>query len=97
VGAWLARKWHLPVMIVQVMEHYLEQSYRGVHWQLVHLIGFCSRWAAAAVHNGKDEDYPCLSELEVLGIEVAPAGKQLGKVALQLDELRLLAREFARG
>jgi len=97
VGAWLARKWHLPLMIVQVMENYLDPEYRGVHWQLVHLLGFCSRWAAAAVHNGNDEDYPCLSELELLGIDVAPAGKQLGKVALQLDELRLLAREFAQG
>lgn len=97
VGAWLARKWHLPSMIVQVMENYLDTGYRGGHWQLVHLIGFCSRWAAAAVHSGADEDYPCLSELEVLGIEIAPAGKQLGKVALQLDELRLLAGEFAKG
>lgn len=97
VGAWLARKWHLPLMIVQVMENYLDQSYRGVHWQLVHLVGFASRWSAAAVHNGDDDDYPCLSELDVLGIDVAHAGKQLGKVALQLDELRLLAKEFAKG
>jgi HD-like signal output (HDOD) protein len=96
VGAWLARKWHLPHLIVQVMENYLEPTYRGTHWPLVQLIGFCSRWAASAVHNGTDDDYPCLSELELLGIDIAHAGKQLGKVALQLDDLRLLANEFAQ-
>jgi len=95
VGAWLGRKWHLPQMVVQVMENCLDKTYRGPHWQLVHLIGFCSRWAAAAIHNGADDDYPCLSELDVLNVDIAHAGKQLGKVALRLDELRLLAGEFA--
>lgn len=96
VGAWLARKWHLPPMIVFTMENYLDKLYRGHSWKLVQLVGFCARWAAAAVHTGSDDDYPCLSELEVLGIDIAHAGKQLGKVALQLDELRLLASEFSR-
>lgn len=96
VGAWLARKWHLPQVIVQVMENYLTPRYRGSYWQLVHLVGFSSRWATSAVHSGNDDDYPCLTELEMLGVDIAHAGKQLGKVALQLDELRLLAGEFAR-
>lgn len=96
VGAWLGRKWHLPAMIIHVMENHLDRDYAGQHWQLAQLVGFCARWASAAVHNGEDDDYPCLKELERLGIDVAHAGKQLGKVALRLDELRLLARELAR-
>lgn len=97
VGSWLARKWHLPLMIVDVMGNYLKPDYRGENWPLATLVGFCARWAAAAVHSGTDEDYPCLSELEVLGVDIAHAGKMLGKVALKLEELRDLAHEFAKG
>ena len=95
VGAWLARKWHLPTMIIPVMEHYLADDYRGEQWPLVVLIGFCARWSAAAVRGGDEEDYPCLSELEPLGVDIAQAGKKLGTVALRLDELRKLARTFS--
>ena len=97
VGSWLARKWHLPLMIVNVMGNYLNQDYRGAHWPLATLVGFSARWGAAAVNSGSDEDYPCLSELEALGIDIAHAGKMLGKVALKLEALRELAHEFARG
>ena len=97
VGSWLARKWHLPLLIVDVMGNYLKPDYRGGHWPLAVLVGFCARWAAAAVHSGPDEEYPCLTELEVLGVDIAHAGKKLGKVALKLEELRHLAQEFAKG
>lgn len=95
VGAWLVRKWRLPTVIVQVMMHHLDEEYRGEQWPLVVLTGFCSRWATTAVRGGEDEDYPCLSELEPLGVDIAQAGKKLGTVALRLDELRTLAHSFA--
>ncbi len=95
VGAWLARRWHLPPMTVAVLEHHLDPSWRGAHWPLSLLVGFCLRWAIAAVQQGEDEDYPCLSELEPLGVDIAQAGKKLGTVALKLDELRQLAEGFA--
>ena len=97
VGSWLARKWHLPLMIVDVMGNYLNPDYRGANWSLATLVGFCARWGAAAVNSGADEDYPCLSELETLGVDIAHAGKMLGKVALKLEDLRALAHEFAKG
>ena len=96
VGAWLARKWHLPSMILQVMEHHLEPDYHSEEWPLVRLISFCSRWSAAAVRGASEEEYPCLSELEPLGVDIAQAGRKLGTVALRLDELRNLAQAFAR-
>ena len=61
------------------------------------LTSYCSRWAATAVRGGLEEDYPCLSELEPLGIDIAQAGKKLGTVSLRLDELRHLAQAFAGG
>lgn len=95
VGGWLARKWHLPESVVVVVEHYSEASYRGGHWPLVALIGFAARWAAAAVNGAEDDDYPCLSELQPLDIDIAQAGKKLARVALRLDELRELAKLFS--
>ena len=97
VGAWLARRWHLPTMIVEVIEQQLNPAWRGEHWSLSLLVGFCTRWAATAVRGGGEEDYPCLSELEPLEIDIAQAGKKLGTVALKLDELRQLAHQFAGG
>jgi HD-like signal output (HDOD) protein len=97
VGAWLARKWHLPKVVVDVTAHHLESDYRGSDWPLVTLVGFCARWAAAAVHYGTYEDYPPLSELAALGIDAPAAGKVVGKVARKLDELRKLVQEFANG
>lgn len=94
-GGWLARKWHLPETAVAVMEHYSDVAYRGDHWRLVQLVGFSARWAAAAVNSAEDDDYPCLSELQQLDIDIALAGKKLAQVALRLDELRELARLFA--
>jgi HD-like signal output (HDOD) protein len=97
VGSWLSRKWHLPTLIVDVMGNYLNPHYDGAYRSLVQLVGFCSRWATAAVYEGSDEEYPCLSELQAVGIDVAHAGKKLGKVALKLEELRDLARHFSKG
>jgi HD-like signal output (HDOD) protein len=97
VGGWLARKWHLPGVAGLVMEHYLEPDYRGDDWPLVILTAFCARWAATAVHGGSEEDYPSLSELDVLGVDIAQAATKLGTVALRLDELRQLAQAFAGG
>ena len=94
VGGWLARKWHLPPMVIEVMEHYSDVAYRDGEWPLVQLVGFAARWAAAAVNNAEDEDYPCLSELQPLGVDIAMAGKKLAQVALRLDELRELAKQF---
>ncbi|MBE0509965.1 MAG: HDOD domain-containing protein [Chromatiales bacterium] len=95
VGAWLVRKWHLPGVIGVVMEHHLDPAYRGEHWPLVVLTEFCARWSATAVRGGREEDYPSLSELRVLGVDIAQAGTKLGTVALRLDELRGLAGAFA--
>jgi HD-like signal output (HDOD) protein len=94
VGGWLARKWHLPEEVVLVMERYSDINFRGDHWQLVQLVGFAAHWAAAAVNSAEDEEYPCLSELQLLNIDIAQAGKKLARVALRLDELRGLAKLF---
>jgi HD-like signal output (HDOD) protein len=95
VGGWLARKWHLPQMVIEVMEHYSDVAYRDDEWPLVQLVGFAARWAAAAVHGGEDDDPPCLSELQPLGVDIAKGGKKLAQVALRLDDLRELAKQFA--
>jgi HD-like signal output (HDOD) protein len=95
VGGWLARKWHLPPVVVAVMEHYSDPQYCGDERALVTLVGFAARWAAAAVNLAEDDDYPCLSELQALNVDIARAGKKLAQVALRLDELRELAKLFA--
>lgn len=95
VGSWLARKWHLPRMVVAVMEQYSNPDYRDEFWPLVQLVGFSARWAAAAVNDAEDDEYPCLSELQPMGVDIAMAGKKLARVALRLDELRELAKLFA--
>jgi hypothetical protein len=80
--------------VVLVMERYSDINFRGDHWQLVQLVGFAAHWAAAAVNSAEDEEYPCLSELQLLNIDIAQAGKKLARVALRLDELRGLAKLF---
>lgn len=95
VGAWLGRRWHLPAMIIEVIEQQFDPERRGQHWPLAMLVGFCARWAATAVRGGGDEEYPSLTELTPLGVDIAQAGNKLGTVALKLDELRALAQRFA--
>lgn len=94
VGSWLAHKWHLPALAAIVIEHYAETDYRSELWQLTQLVGFASHWACAAITDAEEEGYPCLSELELLGIDLAQAGKGLARVALRFDELREMAKQF---
>jgi HD-like signal output (HDOD) protein len=43
-ASWVLHHWRLPERLIAVVEHYHEPGYRGEHWQLSLLIGFCSRW-----------------------------------------------------
>lgn len=96
VGAWLGRKWHLPDKIVLVMENYLNTDYPGKENALVSLINFSTRWAASVLSDNDAIARPEVTELTALGVDVARAATELEKVFAQLDDLRALAREFAK-
>ncbi len=97
VGAWLGRKWHLPEKIVSVMENYLNPEYEGVARRLVSLVNFATRWAAAVLPDNPDTVRPDVSELSDLGVVSERAEVVLSKVLAELDDLRVLAREFTKG
>lgn len=45
VGGWLTRKWHLPEIIIEVIEHHGKAVYKGPNWPLVMLIRVLSMCA----------------------------------------------------
>ncbi|RME32788.1 MAG: HDOD domain-containing protein [Gammaproteobacteria bacterium] len=46
-GGWLARRWHLPEVVVTVIEHHHEEGYQGPWQREAGLIDGCARWARA--------------------------------------------------
>ncbi len=96
VGAWLGRKWHLPEKIVLVMENYLNSDYQDKERALVSLINFSTRWAASVLSDNEEVGRPEVAELTAFGVDVARATTEVERIITQLDDLRMLAREFAK-
>jgi len=92
VGGWLARKWHLPAFVVAVIENFDQTGYRGQHFPLVQLIGFCVRWAGARQDVGATVS---LDELTVLGIAAADAEQALSETLRRREEIVALAKILA--
>jgi HD-like signal output (HDOD) protein len=90
-GGLLARKWHLPEDIVNVIEHHADPGYRDEYWPITLLVGYCARHAGL-LFSGKgsanNPEFPA-----VLGINeaIVEKGKQmLVKNIEGIDEMALL-------
>ncbi len=66
----LARKWHLPDGIRDVLEYQHDPAYHGVNWPAVRLISYCAQLAAWAYDHKQDD---------VVDLHLSPA------LPLQLD------------
>ena len=74
-GGWLARKWHLPGVVIAVIEHHHERDYRGPYRTEALLVDGCARWAGA------------LQEGHPLPGEVGDRLRRLGLPESALEEL----------
>ncbi len=68
-GGLLARKWHLPEDIVNVIEHHADPAYRDEYWPIALLVGYCARHAGTMLSGNGSPDY--LQIPAVLGIKDA--------------------------
>lgn len=94
-GGWLARKWHLPEDVVNVIENHHDRNYRGSYWQVVVLTGYCSRFADRLFQNQE----PIMDEqlLSVLGVPVSQVEELSISMAGQWNELNEMAEIMSRG
>ncbi len=92
VGGWLARKWHLPAFVVAVIENHQQPEYRGPHFPLVQLVGFCVRWAGGRQDATVAVD---LNELTALGIAAGEAEQALSDTLRRREEIAALAKILA--
>ncbi len=59
-GGWLARKWHLPEVVIAVIEHHHEEEYQGPCRIEARLVDGCAQWARAL-----EEGHPPPEEVRV--------------------------------
>ncbi len=88
-GAILAKKWHIPVEVIAVIEHQHDLSYRGTHWQLCHLIGVCARWAHTFA-MGQDVEVDPL-EVEPLQLPAETVLTSIAEVRGKVSEIHKMA------
>jgi HD-like signal output (HDOD) protein len=88
-GGWLARKWHLPRDIVAVIEHHHDRGYRGEHWPIVLLVGYCARLAEGLFTGTAAADDR--NVLQVLGMDEATADRERSALERQREVISDIA------
>lgn len=93
-GGWLARKWHLPESIINVIHHMHETDYRGKDEYAVHLVGICSRIARQWL---LETDYCPIQEMtyvKTLNLNVKKVEGLLTKTRPKLEEIKQLVSDM---
>ena len=94
-GAWLGRRWGLPLDIVLVMEHHKELDYQQDFWPIVQISGYCAR-QACNLYLGK-EAFPETKQLVLLGIPEAVIDVTRQALERQMEDIKALASQMANG
>lgn len=92
-GAILAKKWHIPEEVVCVIEQQHDLNYRGIHWQLCHLVGLCARWAHALAQGQEVTVDPV--DVEPLQLPVDTVVKSVAEVRGKVSEIHKMALMLA--
>ncbi len=95
VGGWLARKWHLPPMVVAAIEHHGEAAYEGRYWREVRLVGI----GKAAAEKLRSEEALELDEGDLgrLGIDAGRAARALEHIEANRAEVAAMAGRLTGG
>jgi hypothetical protein len=92
-GGWLARKWHLPKFVVEVIEHHHDPDYAGEHPSLVRLVGFSSCWASSLLKENIQSANP--QKLLAVGIAEDATKQTLAWMTGRYSEIAEMARLLA--
>ena len=94
-GAWLGRRWGLPVDIVLVMEHHKELDYQQDYWPIVQITGYCARQAGNLFLG--NETFLETNQLVSLGIPEAVVDVTRQALERQMEDIKALASQMANG
>jgi HD-like signal output (HDOD) protein len=94
-GAWLGRRWGLPIDIVLVMEHHKDPDYQQDYSPIVQITGYCAR-QAVNLFLGK-EAFLEIQQLVLLGIPEAVVDVTRQALERQMEDIKALASQMANG
>ena len=94
-GAWLGRRWGLPLDIVLVIEHHKDPGYQQDYWPIVQIAGYCAR-QAGNLFFGK-ETFLESKQLGMLGIPEAVVDVTRQAIERQMEDIKALASQMANG
>ncbi len=95
-GGWIAQRWHLPPPVPQVMVHYADPEYTGMHAGLAALVG----WSAARVKlyaKGGEPEEGDVASLESLGIPAVQLERVAAEYYNRWADIKALAEVLSRG
>lgn len=94
-GGWLARKWGLPEVIVNVIEHHFEPDYRGPDAGKARLVGCCAQLANHWMYGEPPSAEGISVALAALGVPPREIDAGYARLQVRLDEIRQTAQQFA--
>lgn len=97
-GVALARKWHLPQRVVDVIGHYQDPDHRGEDWRSIRLVGYCSELVNANYCSpGQTPEEPELTQGNVLCLPENAVIAALKRLQSKNEQTMALARALADG
>lgn len=93
VGAWIAKQWHIPDVLVAVLRHHQDDSYRGDAWEMSLIVGTALKMAMA-LPLVADTSSPTNEALLALGIGQDKQHAIFEQLAYKYEKTKLLAREI---
>jgi HD-like signal output (HDOD) protein len=94
-GAWLGRRWGLPLDIVLVMEHHKELNYQQDYWPIVQITGYCA--SQAGDYFLGNETFLEIKQLVALGIPEAVVEVTCQAMKRQMEDIKAMASLLANG
>ena len=94
-GGWIARQLKLPQVLIDSMEHHLNDEYQGSSWETTLLVNSAA-CMASALYKQADE-VPANTRLETLGLDASAQKLVYQQLYNNLDKTRELATTLFEG
>lgn len=93
VGAWIAKQWHIPEVLVMVLQYHQDDSYRGDAWEMSAIVG-AALTMAMALPPAADASLPANEALLALGIDQDKQQAIFEQLVRKYEKTKLLAQEI---